>query len=440
VRRGGGNNGRLARHAPQFAEALLELALQPLGQDVLDGIRVAIHVIVGDGGLVDQVQLPEAVRADQALGLARTLRRERDIVRGDGHQPGTLCPGQDTRELGGIPGALELDACEGDRGGDGGGHGTSGRLLRLGNFIDRAERVLDGHAALHQRRPQPLGEHALGGGAEHRDDEDRRGAERDDGTGGELGDVCADERAHGGAARGDAGAQHDHDAQTIGPETRGRGWNGEHRDDQDQSHSGKRGDGGDADQEHEHRVDATHGQARGVAERAIEAEDAEVAVEESADQDDGGRNDREEKDIAEEHARGFAENEPFEAGVGALGGALGDAQEDDAQTKEDAEREGDGGVVTHEALLPGGLFMIYNIAPALTPPGEAFKPWSDGRCGFERDMLEAAGFEVLAYDQDDAAVMRQYAVALGWDGGAQAMDLEKDFVVLYTLARKKPAP
>jgi hypothetical protein len=95
---------------------------------------------------------------------------------------------------------------------------------------------------------------------------------------------------------------------------------------------------------------------------------------------------------------------------------------------------------SHEALLPGGLFMIYNIAPALTPPGEAFKPWSDGRCGFERDMLEAAGFEVLAYDQDDAAVMRQYAVALGWDGGAQAMDLEKDFVVLYTLARKKPAP
>jgi hypothetical protein len=33
--------------------------------------------------------------------------------------------------------------------------------------------------------------------------------------------------------------------------------------------------------------------------------------------------------------------------------------------------------------------------------------------------------------------MREFAQALGWHEGENAMDLEKDFVVLYTLARKR---
>lgn len=90
-------------------------------------------------------------------------------------------------------------------------------------------------------------------------------------------------------------------------------------------------------------------------------------------------------------------------------------------------------------LKPGGLFLVYNICPAQSPPDKPYIPWADGRSPFEREMLEAAGFEVLAFDQDDAPKMREFAQALGWAEGDGAMDLEKDFVVLYTLARKKEA-
>jgi SAM-dependent methyltransferase len=88
-------------------------------------------------------------------------------------------------------------------------------------------------------------------------------------------------------------------------------------------------------------------------------------------------------------------------------------------------------------LKPNGLFLIYNISPAQSPPDKPYIPWADGRSPFEREMLEAAGFEVLAFDQDDAPKMREFAQALGWHEGENAMDLEKDFVVLYTLARKR---
>lgn len=88
-------------------------------------------------------------------------------------------------------------------------------------------------------------------------------------------------------------------------------------------------------------------------------------------------------------------------------------------------------------LKPNGLFLIYNISPAQSPPDQPYIPWADGRSPFEREMLEAAGFEVLAFDQDDAPKMREYAQALGWHEGENPMDLDKDFVVLYTLARKR---
>jgi hypothetical protein len=88
-------------------------------------------------------------------------------------------------------------------------------------------------------------------------------------------------------------------------------------------------------------------------------------------------------------------------------------------------------------LRPGGLFLIYNISPAQTPADQPSKPWADGRSPFEREMLESAGFELLAFDRDDADRMRDFAKVLGWDAGEQPMDLERDFVVQYTLARKK---
>lgn len=93
----------------------------------------------------------------------------------------------------------------------------------------------------------------------------------------------------------------------------------------------------------------------------------------------------------------------------------------------------------YDALVPGGHFLIYNICPAPTPPDKPFVPWSDGRSPFTRAALEAAGFEVLAFDRDDTEAVRVMARALGWDqpeDGEPGMDLVNDLSVLYTLVRK----
>ncbi|UCE01398.1 MAG: hypothetical protein JSW67_08850 [Candidatus Latescibacterota bacterium] len=89
-----------------------------------------------------------------------------------------------------------------------------------------------------------------------------------------------------------------------------------------------------------------------------------------------------------------------------------------------------------EALKPGGYFLIYNLAPAPAPPDQPYIPWADGRCPFTRDLLEAAGFQILAYDVDDSVAAREMGKRLGWADGENAMDLENDLFGTYTLARK----
>lgn len=88
----------------------------------------------------------------------------------------------------------------------------------------------------------------------------------------------------------------------------------------------------------------------------------------------------------------------------------------------------------HDALKPGGLLVIYNLSPRLSGADEDFKPWSDGRCPWTREELEAAGFEVRAYDASDDASARAMGRALGW---GESMDLEGDLFALYTVARRR---
>jgi len=90
----------------------------------------------------------------------------------------------------------------------------------------------------------------------------------------------------------------------------------------------------------------------------------------------------------------------------------------------------------YAALKPGGKVLIYNICPAPNPPDKPYLPWADGRCPFPRAMWEAAGFHVLALDQDDSAAMRKLGQALGWDRDGQAMNLEKGLFAHYTLVEK----
>jgi hypothetical protein len=89
-------------------------------------------------------------------------------------------------------------------------------------------------------------------------------------------------------------------------------------------------------------------------------------------------------------------------------------------------------------LEPSGAVLIYNVCPAPTPPDRPFVPWSDGRSPFTREQWEAAGFEVVAFDEDDTATLRTFARALGWGKDpAEPWDIEHDLSVLYTLVRRR---
>ncbi len=91
----------------------------------------------------------------------------------------------------------------------------------------------------------------------------------------------------------------------------------------------------------------------------------------------------------------------------------------------------------HDALVPGGTMLVYNICPAPTPPDKPFVPWSDGRSPFSKEQWKAAGFDVLIFDRDDTATLRTFARALGWgDDPEEPWDLDRDLSVIYTLARR----
>ena len=94
----------------------------------------------------------------------------------------------------------------------------------------------------------------------------------------------------------------------------------------------------------------------------------------------------------------------------------------------------------HQALKPGGRVLIYNISPAPSPPGEPYKNWADGRCPFPKKVWEAAGFRVVAFDQDDSEPMRAVGHALGWDQGDSPIDLKLDVFAKYSLMEKPKGP
>jgi hypothetical protein len=93
----------------------------------------------------------------------------------------------------------------------------------------------------------------------------------------------------------------------------------------------------------------------------------------------------------------------------------------------------------HQALEPGGRVFIYNISPGPGQPGQPYRPWADGHCPFAKTIWQAAGFRVLAFDQDDSEAVRAIGHALEWDEGASAIDLTSDLFALYSLF-EKPQP
>jgi SAM-dependent methyltransferase len=91
----------------------------------------------------------------------------------------------------------------------------------------------------------------------------------------------------------------------------------------------------------------------------------------------------------------------------------------------------------HDALKPGGRFLIYNICPRPTLEGQPFVTWSDGRSPFTREQYARAGFKVKAFDVDDTGFVRTMGHLLRWDVGEDPFDLQNDLSVLYTLLERE---
>ncbi len=92
----------------------------------------------------------------------------------------------------------------------------------------------------------------------------------------------------------------------------------------------------------------------------------------------------------------------------------------------------------HEALNPGGLFLVYNISPKQNPPDQPYLPHADGLFPFERSLAEKLGFEVLAFDEPDHDKMAEVFVAVGSDQGKGKEKLLGELFTHYTVLRRAP--
>lgn len=90
----------------------------------------------------------------------------------------------------------------------------------------------------------------------------------------------------------------------------------------------------------------------------------------------------------------------------------------------------------YAALRPGGLMMIYNLYPAQNPPDQRYLPHADGRCPFDRPLIEKLGFEVIRFDHDDQSAILDFWFALDLDEGKSREEVAKDLFAMYTLLRR----
>ena len=90
----------------------------------------------------------------------------------------------------------------------------------------------------------------------------------------------------------------------------------------------------------------------------------------------------------------------------------------------------------YSVLKPGGVFMIYNIAPAQAPADQPYLPHADGQCPFDREVLEKAGFEVVKYDEEDQEAIIDYWRVLGLNHGKTEEEMKGELFAWWTLCRK----
>lgn len=90
----------------------------------------------------------------------------------------------------------------------------------------------------------------------------------------------------------------------------------------------------------------------------------------------------------------------------------------------------------HDALRPGGLFLIYNLYGRQAPPAEPYKPWATGECPFDRGLMERAGFEIVKWNADDSGKAREMGRALGWNANMADSTFVNEFNAMVTVARR----
>lgn len=92
-----------------------------------------------------------------------------------------------------------------------------------------------------------------------------------------------------------------------------------------------------------------------------------------------------------------------------------------------------------DALAPGGMLLIYNLAPKQAPNDKPYLPHADARSPFSAEQFTRAGFEVVTVNADDHDVVRQIGAALGWDKndkGEMVNDLTTNLFALYTMVKR----
>lgn len=97
-----------------------------------------------------------------------------------------------------------------------------------------------------------------------------------------------------------------------------------------------------------------------------------------------------------------------------------------------------GAEIIAAALAPGGIAIVYNLGsgPHVRDDGSYNNP-ADVRDPFGRASWEAAGLEVVVYEADGSALMREAGVAIGW---AETVEELAPLNARYTLVRRLPQP
>jgi hypothetical protein len=85
-----------------------------------------------------------------------------------------------------------------------------------------------------------------------------------------------------------------------------------------------------------------------------------------------------------------------------------------------------------QAMKPGALYVIYNVARPSSRDARTTE--GDAKISFTLDELQAAGFKVIVYNQNDDGAIRQMGQLLGWD--KQIGALERNLFARYSVLQK----